>query len=88
MQRSILSKKMFTLEEINWYDNLFGLLTNLLSKNILQTIYISIYIYNTHQWDLRKNTCPRPKLSPLPLLHEKGVADSPIATLINRKSTL
>ena len=29
-------QKMFTLEEINWYDNLFGFLTT------LQTIYISM----------------------------------------------
>ena len=35
------SKKMFTLEEVNWNDKLFGSSTTLLSKDIIQTINIS-----------------------------------------------
>ena len=34
-------QKMFTLEDINWYDNLLGSLTTLMSKHIIQTLYIS-----------------------------------------------
>ena len=60
MQRSTLSKKMFTLEEINRYDNLFGSSTTFMSKHILQTIYLSIYIIDKQLPDLWKRTGPRP----------------------------
>ena len=39
---STLRKKLVTLEEVNWDDNLFGSSTTLLSKHVLQAIYISI----------------------------------------------
>ena len=76
-------QKMFTLEEIYYYDNLFGSLTISLWKHILQTIYIRLFV---------KTLCifrniqalghnPVPHLSP----REKGWQTVPIATIINKK---
>ena len=45
---------MFTLEEVNWDDDLLELSSTLFSKHILQTIYISISPTSQQLLDLKK----------------------------------
>ena len=73
-------------QEINWYDNLFRSPTILLSKHILQTIYIRLYLippcFSRNTQALGHN--PVPHLSHT----EKGWQTAPIATIISNKFRL
>ena len=80
MQKSTLSKKIFTSEEVNWTDNVFGSSTTFLSKHILQTIYINISLNITYIRSLIPTQTLGPSHLPLPM--GEGWPTAPIATII------